>query len=191
MNLFNLNSISFMFAQYFKLLSSVACATALFATLALTTATSWALSADRSQPITVDSDSAESNEAQGVTTYSGNVVMQQGSMRINADKIIIHNDKNKVTRIVALGSPATYQQKPSDKEGLVVAKALRLEYNIVQSTLHLIDNASLQQEGTSLSGKQIDYDVKKSVVKAGGDSSQNQRVKMVIPAKSLKQAEDE
>lgn len=153
--------------------------------------TTFALTADREQAITVDSDVAESDESKGITTYAGNVVMQQGSMRINADKVIIHNNKNKVTQIIAIGQPARYQQKPSEKDGMVIAKAHRLEYNIAQGTLHLINQASLQQEGTSLSGNRIDYDVKKSVVKAGGDASQNERVKMVIPARSLKQDEDE
>lgn len=150
-----------------------------------------ALSEDREMPITVDSDRAEADESEGITTYSGNVVMQQGSMRIEADQIIIHNDRNKVTRIVALGTPARYQQKPSAKEGLVIAQAHRLEYNIAQGTLHLVREASLQQEGTSLSGARIDYDVRESVVRAGGDADQNERVKMVIPAKALKQAEEE
>lgn len=95
-----------------------------------------------------------------------------------------------MTQIVATGRPARYQQKPSPDEGPIIAQANRLEYNIAQDTLHLIENASLQQEGSSLSGNRIDYDVKKSVVKAGGDASQNERVKMVIPAKSLKQAEE-
>ncbi len=150
-----------------------------------------ALSSDRNQAITIHSDSAERDEIKGTTTYSGNVVMQQGSMRIDAQEVVIVNTKNKVTQIVATGAPARYQQKPSEDEGPVIAEANRLEYNIAQDTLHLIDNASLQQEGTSLSGNRIDYDVKKSLVKAGGDASQNERVKMVIPARSLKQNEEE
>ena len=150
-----------------------------------------ALESDRNQSITIMSDTAERNEQKGTTTYSGNVVMQQGSMRIDAEKVVIFNDKSKVTKIVASGEPARYQQKPSAKEGKVVAEALRLEYNIAKETLHLINGAFLQQEGTSLSGKRIDYDVKQSVVKAGGDTQQKERVKMVIPARSLKQNEDE
>lgn len=147
----------------------------------------FALSSDRYQAITIHSDSAERDELKGTTTYSGNVVMQQGSMRIDADQVVIFNDKNKVTQIVATGRPARYQQKPTEDEGPVIAEAQRLEYNIAQDTLHLIDNASLQQEGTSLSGNRIDYDVKKSVVTAGSDASQNERVKMVIPARALRQ----
>lgn len=149
------------------------------------------LSSDRNQAITIHSDSAERDETKGTTTYSGNVVMQQGSMRIDAQKVVIVNVKNKVTQIVATGNPARYQQKPSEDEGPVIAEARRLEYNIAEDTLHLLDKASLQQEGTSLSGNRIDYDVKKSVVKAGGDASQNERVKMVIPARSLRQDGEE
>jgi lipopolysaccharide export system protein LptA len=150
-----------------------------------------ALPSDRYQAITIHSDSAERDEIKGTTTYSGNVVMQQGSMRIDAEQVVIFNDKTKVTQIVATGSPARYQQKPSEEKGPVIAEAQRLEYNIAQDTLHLIDNASLQQEGTSLSGNRIDYDVKKSVVTAGSDANQNERVKMVIPARALRQEGDE
>ena len=144
-----------------------------------------ALKSDRSQPITIDSDRAERDEIAGTTTYSGHVEMAQGSMRINADKIVIYNTKDKVTRIVATGTPAKYQQKPNDKEGLVVAKAHTLEYKIDKETLHLIDKASLQQEDTSLSGNRIDYDVRRSVVKAGSDQDNQERVHMVISPKAL------
>lgn len=150
-----------------------------------------ALSSDRYQAITIHSDSAERDEIKGTTTYSGKVVMQQGSMRIDAEEVVIFNVKNKVTQIVATGNPARYQQKPAEDEGPVVAEALRLEYNIAEDTLHLIDNASLQQEGTSLTGNRIDYDVKKSVVTAGGDADQNERVKMVIPARALRREGEE
>lgn len=151
----------------------------------------FSLASDRAQSITIMSDSAERDEQKGTTTYAGNVIMEQGSMRIDAEKVVIYNTKNKVTKIVASGTPARYQQKPSAKEGLVVAQAFRIEYNIAEETLHLINSAFLKQEGTSLSGKRIDYDVKQSVVKAGGDKQQKERVKMVIPARALKQEEDE
>lgn len=146
-----------------------------------------ALSEDRSQSITILSDSAERDEVKGTTTYAGNVLMEQGTMKIEAQKVVIYNTKSKVTKIVATGKPVRYQQKPSADEEIVVAQANRLEYNIADDSLHLIDNAFLKQEGTSISGNRIDYDVKQSVVKAGGDTQQNERVKMVIPAHALKQ----
>lgn len=166
--------------------------TALLAgSLAIQTSPAGALTSDREQSITIQSDSAERDEAKGTTTYAGNVVMEQGSMRIDAQKVVIYNTRSKVTKIVALGEPARYQQKPSETEGLVVAQAKRVEYNIAQETLHLIESASLQQEGTSLSGNRIDYDVKQSVVKAGSDARETERVRMVIPARALKYDNDD
>lgn len=153
--------------------------------------TAFGLQSDRSQPITIDADTAERDEIAGTTTYAGKVLMAQGSMRIEADKIIIYNRKDKVTKIVAKGKPATYQQKPSDKEGKVVATAFVLEYQIDKETLRLIDSASLKQEGTSLSGNSIEYDVRRSVVKAGSNDDQNERVRMVIPPKALHSEEAE
>lgn len=150
-----------------------------------------ALQSDRSQPITIDADTAERDELAGTTTYAGKVLMAQGSMRIEADKIVIYNRKDKVTKIIAKGKPATYQQKPSEKEGKVVASAYVLEYQIDKETLRLIDSASLKQEGTSLSGNTIEYDVRRSVVKAGSNDDQNERVRMVIPPKALRSDEAE
>lgn len=144
-----------------------------------------ALQGDRDEPISIEADQAERNESKGTTTYSGKVVMQQGSMKIKADKVVIYSDKDKVTQIVATGKPAHYEQKPSVDESIVVAQANTLEYQIQEESLHLIDNAFLEQEGTNLSGNRIDYDVRKSVVKAGGENKTNQRVRMIINPKAL------
>ncbi len=150
----------------------------------------WALESDRNQPITIDADTAERDELAGTITYSGNVQMAQGSMRIDADKIIIYNNKDKVTKIIARGKPAQYQQQPSEDVGKVIAKAHTIEYRIDQESLRLIKEASLQQEGTSLSGTRIEYDVRKSVVKASGNQNQQERVRMVIPPKALNTKRD-
>lgn len=149
------------------------------------------LQSDRNQPITIDANTAERDELAGTTTYAGNVEMAQGSMRINADKIVIYNTKDKVTKIIARGKPAAYQQKPNATEGKVIARANVLEYQIDKETLRLLEGASLQQEGTSLSGNTIEYDVRRSVVKAGSDAKQNQRVRMVIPPKALQSNEQD
>ncbi len=152
---------------------------------AFATSAANALESDRNKPITITSNEAERDEIKGTTTYSGEVVMEQGSMRIDADTVVIHNTREKVTKIIALGKPARYQQKPSDSEGLVIAEANTLEYSLETESLHLIESASLKQEGTSLSGNRIDYDVRKSVVKAGSGKSATERVRMVIPPKAL------
>jgi lipopolysaccharide export system protein LptA len=156
-----------------------------FTCLLLMSTQLWALQSDRSEPISIESDTAERDETKGTTTYAGAVLMRQGGMKINADKVIIYSSKEKVTHIVATGKPVHYEQKPSEKQSLVIAQANTLEYQIQEEALHLIDSAFLEQEGTNLSGSRIDYDVKNSVVKAGGENKNRERVRMIINPKVL------
>lgn len=162
----------------------------LLAALAATPA--HALPGDRSQPLSTDADKLELDDKSGTTTLYGNVIIEQGSMRITADKVILHYNKNKLTHVIATGEPAHYSQVPRPNQEPVQARAKRLEYHIEQETLTLLNNASLVQDGgTSLSGNRIDYDVKKSLVKAGSDieEGEKRRVRLVIPAKTLSNQE--
>jgi lipopolysaccharide export system protein LptA len=145
-----------------------------------------ALASDKNQPIHIQSDSAVRNEKSGLTTYNGHVQMDQGSLRINAIKIVIHSIDNEVTKIVATGTPAKYKQQPTITKPEVIATASTIEYLITDDKLHLIDNANLiQSDGSTMSGNRINYDMKDSVVKAASaDNRPNQRIHMVIPPKS-------
>ncbi len=146
----------------------------------------WALASDKQQPIHISSDSAERNEKKGVTIYTGSVQMDQGTLRINADKVVIHSVNNEIAKIIATGKPAHYQQKPSPEKQLVIAKGDTIEYMLDTEKLLLIDNASLRQnDGTTMTGKRIDYNIKESLVKAESNKtkSKDDRIHMVIQPK--------
>lgn len=148
-----------------------------------------ALATDKQQPIHIESDSATRNEKSGLTTYVGRVQMDQGSLRINASKVVIHSIKNEVSKIVATGLPAKYKQRPATAKPEVIATANTIEYFLTDEKLILIKNANLvQSDGTTLSGDRINYDMKDAVVKAvGATNRENQRIHMVIPPKSDRQ----
>ena len=147
----------------------------------------FALPSDRNQPLKIQSDDFESDEISETTTYTGSVILEQGSMKIMAEKLVIQRKDDKITRVVATGFPARYSQVPKLNQEPVNATANRIEYRISKEMLYLIDNASLDQEGSNLSGDRIEYDVKQSVVKAGSKrkTANKKRVKMVIPPKSF------
>lgn len=158
----------------------------------LLSATAAALPSDREQPISYQADRAERDHQAGTTTLEGSVVMERGSIRIEADKVVIEDKNNKVNVVIATGSPARYRQIPQVGAEPVIASAQRLEYRLGEQSLHLIGKASLVQGGSSLSGNRIDYDARQSVVKAGSDNlNRTERVKMVIPAKALESARDD
>jgi lipopolysaccharide export system protein LptA len=140
------------------------------------------------QSIIVESDSAERNESTGVTQYSGNVIIQQGSLIIDANMVEIHYVDNRVSRIICKGNTASYQNI-SSHGGQVLARAETIEYLPEDKVINLKTNASLFKSGTLIKGDSINYDVIRETWRAKGDNQTNQkRIQLVIPP--LKKTED-
>jgi len=148
----------------------------------LGTSTVLALPSDRQATITVESDRAQLNEKTGITDYQGSVIIKQGTMLIEADQVTIHSTDGKANKIICLGKPAHYQQQPNLEDGLVNAHANTIEYYLDTEVIILIKNASLEQQGSTLKGDRINYDIKAELVEARGSDNNQQRVHMVIPA---------
>jgi len=130
-----------------------------------------ALDNDREQPLRVVADSAEHNEVSGVTVYNGNVVITQGSMRIEADTVTLKGVDNHVDNMLAVGKPARLQQQPKPEDSTMYARAQRIIYFVAEDRVQLIDKASIEQEDSVVNSDQIEYLVKQRIVKAHGGVS--------------------
>lgn len=138
-----------------------------------------ALPDDPEQPIAIESDRAVRDEKAGTTIYIGDVELIQGSLKILAERLeIFHNDDNEVDAIIGYGKPAYVEQRPDIDKPLVKARGETIRYFVVQERLQLEDNASIEQDGSTVSSNKIDYYIKDEVVKASGS---DQRVRVVIP----------
>lgn len=146
--------------------------------------TGLALPDDDQQPILISSNSAIKDDKLGLTIYQGNVDIGQGSLNIKADKVTIYSNTDEVTKIIAEGKPASFQQQPEVSKGLVVAKANKVEYIIAKQIITLTGEASIDQEGSSISSNVINYDLQASRIEAAGEKGTNgdNRVNVVIPA---------
>lgn len=155
-------------------------------TLMLTTSaqTAYSLESDRDQPVEIESDSAEFDEPAGLTTYRGNVLLVQGSIELLADEIQLRTENDEIVELIATGSPAQYEQLPEPDSEKLYAQSNRIRYLLDQDLIELSGEASLSQQGTTLSGGTILYDVRKHILKASSDgSTQNtkERVRVVLP----------
>ena len=137
-----------------------------------------ALPSDREQPIYIQADHAERNENLGTTIYTGSVQMDQGSLRILAKQVTVHNAADGVEKIIATGVPAHLQQKPSADKPLVIARGNTITYTMTNERIVLLDNALLEQDGSTTHAARIDYDVGKASATAVGN--ENKRVEMVL-----------
>lgn len=158
------------------------CAAALGLVLTLFTGLAQALPDDRDQPIHITADKALRDEKQGVTVYTGNVQMDQGSMRITADTLTIYHVTEEADKIVAEGRPARMQQQPELDKGPVHAHAEVIEYFRDEERVHLQSNARVEQDGAVVAGDSIDYLIAEQLVKADSDQTlEGNRVQVIIP----------
>ncbi|MAC34487.1 MAG: lipopolysaccharide transport periplasmic protein LptA [Haliea sp.] len=148
-----------------------------------------ALPGDREQAIRISADSALRDEKEGFTVYTGNVELQQGSLRINADKVTVHHRVDAAERIVAEGNPAHLQEQPEPDKGLLHARARVIEYFNSEERVQLRRQASIEQDGSLVTGDSIDYFIAEQRVRANSDASaeDGRRVEVVIPARVVNQ----
>jgi lipopolysaccharide export system protein LptA len=157
---------------------------ALIASLSLWSGWATALSGDRSQPVDISADSVDINEHEGQSTYSGSVEINQGSIRLLADKVIVLHKTGQPRQIKASGKPASFRQLPDNSKKYIQGTAQRIEYGLDSEELLLIGNAKLTQGADTFASDRIVYDRVKAVVKAGAAAKGKDRVKVTIqPAK--------
>lgn len=148
-----------------------------------------ALPSDKNETIRGSADNLTVDQKNGVATYTGSVKIQQGSLMITADSIVIHtNPDSSVEKMIATGNPARFQQQPEKDQGVVTAAAKRITYTPKNEHLLLVEDASVEQNGAVMSGPQIDYDLVKEVMKAAGTNGTSggdgQRIEIVIPPRA-------
>jgi lipopolysaccharide export system protein LptA len=131
----------------------------------------WSLSTDKDQPIEIEANAAELDDQKGITIYTGNVVVTQGSIRMTGDKMTVYYTReNDLDTVIMVGQPATYRQLPDNREIYDEAEALRMEFYNFKNLIVLIDNALVKQEDKRFSGNRIEYDTLNSKVWARGAS---------------------
>lgn len=149
-----------------------------------------ALSSDREQPMYIEADRADIDDKKGISVYTGNVKVTQGTFLLLADKLTVHIDNDQVKKAVATGNPARYKQRPDGKDEDIEAEALQMEYYASPERIVLIDRAVASQGGDEFRSDKIVYDIEKDIVNAGtatGDS----RVHITLQPRNNKNAGEE
>lgn len=140
-------------------------------------ASALALKGDTDKPINIESGSQSLDMENNVVVFSDNVLITQGSIRINASKVTITRQEGKKEVIDASGSPVSFQQT-LDNGKPVQGKGNSVHYDLATEFLILTGNAELRQLGSYIKAQKITYDVKKQQLKA--TSGGNSRVKTVL-----------
>ena len=139
----------------------------LFTLVALLPTMTSALPSDRKKPINIEADQAQLDDSTGITQYKGNAVLTQGTLRIDGDIITFHyNDQKQLTKIVAQGELAKYQQVHNPGDEPVNARAQQMEYHAAAEKIYFLGRGQIRQAADEFNGNRIDYDIKRNIINA-------------------------
>ncbi len=156
----------------------------LLAALLLAGVTASAERADREKEIVVNADKLTADDANKTSTFSGNVVVTQGTMRMTAAKVTVREDAQHHKYYVASGDPVTFRQKLDNSDEWVEGYAQRAEFDDRNDMLRLYENARVKRDQNEITGNFISYDMRRELAEVSGappgSSSPGSRVKAVI-----------
>ena len=137
---------------------------------------SFALENDKQKPINIESSQAEADYKNGTTTYTGNVLLTQGSLKIQADQLIIYRGDKRVGSIVSKGLPAKFQQQPFVNKPPVYASALTITYDLSKEILLLEGDVFIELDGSTHQGERYEYNLQNQMLSAVGDGENRVKV---------------
>lgn len=144
-----------------------------------------ALESDRKQPLEVAADATEGTLGDGKAVLYGNVVIRQGSLFIQADVAEVEKVDGRVRSIVLTGKPVQLEQK-IEKEDLLHAEALKIEYMVATGIITLTGAARVIHPQYHVSGEMLVYDMNLQHFQGnGGDGNGRIRIELdpeIIPA---------
>src|SRR5690554_4818076 len=151
------------------------------------TSASNALPEDFEQEVVINSDRAQLDRKSGQVIYSGDVVLTQGTLRIESDTLTVIRKDDLLEKAIAEGKQAHYQQQIQADDPLTRADANRIEYFAAEQRAVLIGNAKLRQANNQLTGERVVYDMTTEVVTAGSsEDGKPSRIKVVIQPQTVK-----
>ncbi len=145
-----------------------------------------ALKSDTSKPIHISSDTQSVDMQKNTITFSGNVVINQGTIAITANKVIIHgtNSERSADYIEGFGQPVRFSQQQEDGS-IVKGHSDNLNYNLKNQRLVLTSNVYFEQRNSSTKGDMITYQVKEQQMVASSQGK-SQVITIINPADHAK-----
>ena len=157
------------------------------AILSLSSSVVMALPDDLNQPINIEADKAFFDQKEGSANYSGNVVVTQGSIRIEAEllKIKTNPSTGEFQSLSAEGTPSSFAQQLNEEGKQMKANGDMLNYDVQKGQLEIHKNGYLQRGDDEISADFIRYLMKNETFKAENRGSG--RVNMTLQPTSSEQ----
>jgi lipopolysaccharide export system protein LptA len=163
--------------------------------LALLMAPAGAERADRYKETVITSNAMSANDLQQVTTYTGNVLLNKGSIVVRAEKLEVKRDPEGYDYATAFAGPgklAYFRQKREGSDEYIEGVAERIEYDGKAETAKFFNRAVMkrlicEKAADEVRGDTITYDQKTDIYTASGGpqaATPGNRVRAVLQPKT-------
>lgn len=139
---------------------------------------------DAEMPVHVVADHANYDHSQGIATYTGHVIVDQGSRNLRANKLTIERgNDNRIKVMIATGNPAVFKAQENKNKPQGSGKAKTIKYYPQQNKVDLFDDAALTQNGDTVSGPKLTYNFVTEELQ--GNSSKQERTTVILQPKRV------
>jgi lipopolysaccharide export system protein LptA len=132
----------------------------------------YAEKADRGKPIHLEADRVTLDDAKQLATFTGNVVLTQGTMVLRGDRMEVRRDKNGFRQGTTWGNLAYFRQKRDNSEELIEGWAERIEYDSRTDQVKMFNRAMLKRGQDQVQGSYISYDATTELYQVTGSPAQ-------------------
>jgi lipopolysaccharide export system protein LptA len=153
-------------------------------------APAYAEKADRNKPIHLEADRVTVDDAKQLATFTGNVVLTQGTMVLRGDRMEVRRDKSGFRQGTTWGNLAYFRQKRDNSDELIEGWAERIEYDSRTDKVQMFNRAMLKRGQDEVQGSYISYDAITELFQVTGGGTQsagtkpaNSRVRAIFQPK--------
>lgn len=122
--------------------------------------------ADRDKPVEIEADQAQVDDAKQTSTFTGRVVLTQGTMVIRGDKLVVAQDKSGFKHGTAYGHTASFRQKREGLNEYVEGYGERIEYDTNADTVDFYVQARVKRAQDEVRGEHVIYNSKTEIFQA-------------------------
>jgi lipopolysaccharide export system protein LptA len=150
----------------------------------------YAEKADRDKPIHLEADRVTVDDAKQIATFTGNVVLTQGTMVMRGDRMEVRQDKQGFRQGVMWGNLAYFRQKREGFDEHIEGWAERVEYDGRADKVQMYTRAMLKRGQDEVRGNYISYDANTEFFQVNGGGSKSvaaksgdERVRVILQPK--------
>lgn len=131
----------------------------------------------------------KADDVRRLTIFDGNVVVTRGTMKLQADRIVVHQDAEGFQHSTATGNPVRFRQKldpkpPASEGGWMEGEARRIEIDDKSGKIELFDKARVNRAGDEVAGDYILVDQRADFYSVSPGKGENGRVRATLQPKA-------